>query len=136
MFNFFGKDGCVNLMIKGILKGSVIALLLGFAGYLGVFCWLAFVEGIRDSVTMADIIRSRTAMYYSMPYTLASVLLACWFALRKQQEHHNFIITGIVLLVGLSITAGPLKMALLHMNYIPIVLAGLIAAYINKKCAV
>lgn len=123
----------MNQSIKAILLGSVVALALGLAGYLSTIGWLIGAAGVNDSGEIVDIIRSKQAMYYSMPYTLLSILLACWFAVRKLEKHRIAVIIVIALVTCFSITAGPLKLVSIHMNYLPIVIGGLIAFFVTKK---
>jgi uncharacterized membrane protein len=68
-----------------------------------------------------------------MPFTFVSLFIASWFATRKL-ESKTYLITGpIVAITALSITFGPLKLVSIHMNFIPILLGGILGAYIGSK---
>jgi len=118
---------------KGLALGLIIALGLGVLGYLCTVFYLSVSMNIQDSKELVEIIRSKQAMYWSLPFSLLSLLFATWVATRKSSGQHYITGLAVILITAAAITIGPLKIITIHMNYIPIVLGGLLGTYIGKK---
>jgi hypothetical protein len=118
---------------KSIILGSAVAVGLGIIGYLLVAFYQILILDMTDSAQMVDSTRSREAMYWSLPYTFIILVLANVLATRKHSSKHYFIGLVIILLTSLSITVGPLKIISIHMNYLPILLGGLVGSFIGAK---
>ncbi|WP_396586612.1 hypothetical protein [Bermanella sp. R86510] len=119
--------------IKRLIFGLIIAIGSGVLGYLCTVLYLAISMNIQDSKELVDIIRSKQAMYLSLPYTFLCLVFANWVATRKLISKHYYIGLVIILITAAAITFGPLKIITIHTNYLPIVLGGLLGAYIGKK---
>jgi|CEGF01.1.fsa_nt_gi hypothetical protein len=122
----------MNQYVKGTIFGLVITIGLGIVGYLAVVFYL-ISQGFDESNEIIDVIRSKNAMYWSMPYTLLVTILGVWLGVRKIDSRVYFVAAIIVLLTALSVTSGPLKIMSIHMNYIPIILGGILGGYAGAK---
>ena len=118
--------------IKGSILGLVIAQVFGIVGYICVVFYLSS-QGVSDSSEIVEIIRSSKSMYLSLPFTFIALLISVWIAVRKIESQNYVIAVIVILLTSLSITLGPVKLMSIHMNYIPIILGGLLGAYISTK---
>ncbi|MEW8624168.1 MAG: hypothetical protein AB2551_00275 [Candidatus Thiodiazotropha sp.] len=122
--------------MQPILKGIAIASLIGIAGgviaYFLVVFWL-MSQGVTESGELVDIIRSKTAMYWSMPFTLICVLFSVYFATRKRNSSHYVVALATAVLIGISIHIGPLKIVTIHMNHLPIIIGAFIGALVASK---
>lgn len=122
----------MNQYVKGTIFGLVITIGLGIVGYLAVVFYL-ISQGFDESNEIIDVIRSKSAMYWSMPYTLLVTILGVWLGVRKIDARVYFVAAIIVLLTALSVTSGPIKIMSIHMNYIPIILGGILGGYAGAK---
>ncbi len=120
-------------LIKSIILGSALAIGLGVIGYLLVAFYQILILDMTDSAQMVDATRSSKAMYWSLPFTFIVLVLTTVLVTRKLTSKHYFIGFVIILLTSLSITVGPIKIISIHMNYIPIVLGGLVGSFIGSK---
>jgi hypothetical protein len=126
------QRGSMNSNIKGLIFGLIIAVGSGVLGYLCTFLYINVSMNIQDSKELVEVIRSKQVMYLSLPYTLFSLALAAWVATRKLSSKHFLIGLVTILITAVTITFGPLKIMTIHTNYLPIVLGGLLGAYIGK----
>lgn len=120
-------------VVKPAIYGCLMAIGLGIIGYLAVVFYHVLVLGIDDSKVLVDIIRSKRMMYYSMPYTFTVLAISIALVVRKLQSGHLLVSIVVILVTAASITAGPLKITSIHMNYLPILFGGLFGAFIGKK---
>ena len=127
------QKGNMKLNFKGLTLGLIIALGSGVLGYLCTVLYMYISMNIQDGKELVEIIRSKQAMYWSLPFSLLSLSFATWVATRKLSGQHYLTGLAIILITSATITIGPLKIITIHMNYIPIVLGGLLGAYIGKK---
>ena len=118
---------------KSIALGCFLSIGLGILTYLTVVFYLILVNEIKDSILLVDTIRSRQAMHMSLPYTLAIMVLATIFAIKKSPKQYILVSVSIILITAASITSGPLKIISIHMNYLPIVLGGILGAWLGKR---
>ena len=122
--------------MQKIFKGIAIASLIGITGgviaYFLVIFWL-MSQGVTESSELVDIIRSKTAMYWSMPFTLICVLLSVYIATRKHNSSHYIVALATAILIGISIHIGPIKTVTIHMNHLPIVIGAFIGALVASK---
>jgi hypothetical protein len=123
----------MNNVVKPVIYGCLLAIALGIIGYLAVVIYHVSVLGIDDSKALVEIIRSKKMMYLSMPYTLIVLAISIVLVVRKLHSNHLIVSIVIVLITAASITVGPLKIISIHMNYLPILLGGLIGALVGKK---
>lgn len=119
-------------LLKGIAVGSAIAIAGGIIGYFIVVFWL-IAQGSSDSAELVDTIRSKQAMYWSLPYTLVCMVTSIYLASKNLLSGHYIVALGAAVLVGLSIHSGPLKIVTIHMNHLPIVIGGLTGAFLASK---
>ncbi len=119
-------------VLKGITVGSIAGLAGGVLGYFVVVFWL-ISQGVTDSSDMVDIIRSKQAMYWSLPFTFICIVMSVYIASRKLLSNPYLIAFGVIFIVGLCIHSGPLKLISIHMNNIPIVAGALFGAYLASK---
>ena len=119
--------------IKPVIYGCLLTIGLGIIGYLAVFFYHTLAIGIDDSKMLVDIIRSKNAMYLSIPYTLVVMIGAIVLVTKNPKKHHMLIGVLIIIITALSITLGPLKTISIHMNYLPIVIGGFIGVLVGKK---
>jgi len=127
------QRGSMKSNFKELILGLIIALGSGVLGYLCTVLYLQISMNIQDSKELVEIIRSNQAMYWSLPYSFLSLSFATWVATRKLSGQHYLISLAIILVTAVTITFGPVKIISIHMNYIPIVIGGLLGAYIGKK---
>jgi hypothetical protein len=92
-----------------------------------VILWL-ISQGINDSGALGEIIRSKKAMYLSMPFTLICVACAVYFATRKFDSAHYLVAVVSAIIIGISIHTGSLKIPSIHMNHLPIAVGAFIGA--------
>lgn len=119
-------------ILKGITFSSTMAIASGVVGYFIVVLWL-IAQGSSDSAEMVDTIRSKQAMYWSLPYTLVCMAISIYLPSRKLLSGHYLVALGTVILVGLSIHSGPLRIVTIHMNHLPIVIGALVGALFASK---
>ena len=119
-------------LLKGIAVGSAIAIAGGIIGYFIVIFWL-IAQGSSDSAELVDTIRSKQAMYWSIPYTLISMAIAIYLSSKKLLSGHYLVAMGVAVLVSLSIHFGPLKIVTIHMNHLPILVGALTGAFLASK---
>ena len=119
-------------ILKGIVVGSLMGVAGGIAGYFVVVFWL-IAQGYLDSTDIVDIIRSKQAMYWILPYTFVCMVLSIYVASRKLVFGHYIVALAVAILVGFSIHSGPLKIVTIHMNYLPIGIGSLVGAFIAYK---
>ncbi|MEW8074120.1 MAG: hypothetical protein AB2826_27310 [Candidatus Thiodiazotropha sp.] len=120
-------------VVKSVIYGSLLAIGLGVIGYFAVVFYHVSALGIEDSKVLVEIIRSKKMMYFSMPYTLIALAIATFLVVKKLHSNHLIASTVIILLTAASITVGPLKIISIHMNYLPILLGGLLGVVVGKK---
>ena len=119
-------------LLKGIAVGSAVAIAGGIIGYFIVIFWL-IAQGHSDSAELVDTIRSKQAMYWSLPYTLACMIIAIYLSSKKLLSGHYLVALGVAVLVSLSIHSGPLKIVTIHMNHLPILVGALTGAFLASK---
>lgn len=118
--------------LKGIGIGSAIGIASGIIGYFGVVFWLVSND-YSSAKEMIEIIRSKQAMYMSMPFTFVCMFMAAYFGGRSPEVKWYWVALGVLLIVGTSIHIGPLKIVTIHMNHLPIIFGSLFGAYIASK---
>jgi len=119
-------------LLKGIAISSATAITLGIIGYFIIVFWL-IAQGSADSTKMVDTIRSKQAMYWSLPFTLVCLAISVYLATRKLRSGYYLVALGTAILVSLSIYIGPLKIISIHMNLLPITIGALIGAFLSIK---
>lgn len=123
----------MKCVVKGILIGSAIFIILGLVGFIGTVAYQVFIFNMNDSAAISDMMRSDPFKLWSLIFTLISMTLASWISTRKLNSH---IYTVAIILIGISslvITIGPLKVAMLHGNYLPVAIGGVIGAVMSSK---
>jgi len=122
----------VPKLLKAIAISSIAAITLGIIGYFIIVFWL-IAQGSSGSNEMVDTIRSKQAMYWSLPFTLVCLVISVYFATRELLSGHYLVALGTAILVGLSIYIGPLKIISIHMNLLPVAIGALIGAFLSTK---
>lgn len=120
-------------VIKGFFIGSAIFIILGLLGFIGTVAYQVFILNMNDSAAISDMMRTDPFKLWSLLFTFISMILASWISTRKLNSH---IYTVAIILIGISslvITIGPLKLAMLHGNYLPVAIGGLIGAVMSSK---
>ena len=120
-------------VVKPVIYGSLLAVGLGIIGYLAVVLYHVSFLGIDDSKALVEIIRSKKLMYFSMPYTLIVLAISTILVVRNLQSNHLIVSLVVILITAASITVGPVKIISIHMNYLPILIGGLIGSLVGKK---
>lgn len=117
---------------KGIGLGSAIGITCGIVGYFAVVFWLV-ANGYDSGKEMTDIIRSKQAMYMSMPFTFVCICIGAYFGGRSPEVKWYWVALGVLVVVGISIHTGPLKIVTIHMNHLPIIFGSVLGAYLASK---
>lgn len=123
----------MRAVIKGIFIGSAIFIILGLLGFIGTVAYQVFILNMNDSSAISDLMHSDPFKIWSLLFTFISMILASWISTRKLNSH---IYTVAIILIGISsliITIGPLKVAMLHGNYLPVAVGGIIGAVMSSK---
>jgi len=120
-------------VVKPIIYGCLLIIGLGIIGYFVVIFYHVLFLEMGDSKELLEVIRSKKMMYFSMPYTLIVVAISIILVVRKLQRNHLIVSLTIILITATSITVGPLKIISIHMNYLPVIIGGLIGALVGKK---
>lgn len=120
-------------MIKGIVIGSVLFIILGLLGFLGVIAYQVLILNINDSTAMGDMMRSEQVKLWALLFTLISMIFASWVSTRKLHSHIYIVAILLIGIASLVITIGPLKLVMLHGNYLPIAIGGIIGAVLGSK---
>ncbi len=123
----------MSIYIKPVLLGTLFGILSGVIGYLATALYLAIGQGISESSELVELLRSKEAMYWSIPFSFLALFLSGFIASRKLIFGHYWVVLIVALLVCLSISIGPLKLISIHMSYLPIIMGSLIGAYLSKK---
>ena len=120
-------------MIKGIIIGSVLFIILGLLGFVGVISYQVFILNMNDSAAMGDMMRSDQVKLWALLFTFISMILASWVSTRKLHNHIYIVAALLIGIASLVITIGPLKLVMLHGNYLPIAIGGIIGAVLGSK---
>lgn len=123
----------MSIYVKPILLGTLFGLMSGVVGYFATVLYLSIGQGVTESSELVDLIRSKEAMYWSMPFSFLALLISSFISSRKLHTGHYLVTLLVALVVCLSITLGPLKIINIHMNYLPIIIGNLTGAYLAKK---
>ncbi len=123
----------MSIYIRPILLGTLFGIMSGVIGYLATALYLSIGQGASESSELVELLRSKEAMYWSMPFSFLGLLLSGLISSRKLTLGHYWVALIVALLVCLSISIGPLKIISIHMNYLPIIVGSLIGAYLSKK---
>lgn len=123
----------MSIYVKSILLGTLFGLMSGVVGYFATVLYLFIGQGVTEGSELVELIRSKEAMYWSMPFSFLALLISSFISSRKLHTGHYLVTFVVVLMVCLSITLGPLKIISIHMNYLPIIIGSLTGAYLAKK---
>ena len=123
----------MKFVIKGIVIGSALFITLGLLGFVGVVAYQVLILNMNDSAAMSDMMRSDQFKLWSLLFTLISMILASWVSTRKLNSHIYIVAIILIGMASLFITVGPLKVAMLHDNYLPIAIGGIIGAVLGSK---
>ncbi|MBP0050174.1 hypothetical protein H9C73_15730 [Marinobacterium sp. AK62] len=126
-------------MIKSILMrvtiGSSLFFITGFVGLLVVITYLVFILDITDSEVIGDMIRSHPFKNIALLFTLISMILSSWVATRKLNRNLYLTTAILIFICCLIITAGPIRYLIIHNNYLPILVGGILGAAISATLA-
>jgi len=123
----------MSIYVKPILFGTLFGLMSGIIGYFANVLYLSIGQGVTESSELVELLRSKEAMYWSIPFSFLALLISSFISSRKLHTGHYLVTFVVALVVCLSITLGPLKIISIHMNYLPILIGSLTGAYLAKK---
>lgn len=119
--------------INGILLGISLFVVSGVLGFVATVAYQVFILNMRDSELMQAMMHSDQFRLWALLFTFISMALASWLSTCKLKAHLYKVAAILIGLASLLITIGPLQVAILHSNYIPVVLGGCVGVLLASR---
>ncbi len=119
--------------IKWILIGLLVFFIMGIIGFIAVVAHHVFILNIQDAATIGDVLRSDSFRAWALLFTFVSMTLASWISTRKIDNHTYIAAIILIFLASIIIASGHLRYFIIHNNFLPIIIGGLLGALLARK---